>query len=210
MRLPNRLTRAQRSNFWGLTAWGYAFWRSRSLSLLSGGAFSLAREERLFLGLCQPQAGQRWLDMGSSTGFYAGALARRGCRVDALDLSPSMLHEAARREPYPQIRWHILNAEDTGLEVASYDGVTVGATLNETAHPAELLREAERLLRPRGQLWLMYVAHSGGWGQRLLAQLGGLTFPDLTWIERQVPSLRLKHAVRFGRVEFALLQKESA
>ncbi|WP_291423378.1 class I SAM-dependent methyltransferase [Deinococcus sp.] len=203
----NRLTRAQRSNFVPLTAWGYRWWRARSLMLLSGEKFSLERERRLFLGLAQPLPGEHWLDVGTSTGFYAGVLARAGCRVDALDISPAML-QAARRRERGAVNWLCLNAEKTGLEAGNYDGLTIGATLNETADPAALLREAARLLKPGGRLWLMYAASGGGLGQQILARLGGLTFPDLSWIERQVPELRLTHAAHFGQVEFALLQKE--
>ncbi len=202
-----RLTPAQRSNFVPLTAWGYSWWRARSLTLLSGEKFSLEREGRLFLGLARPKSGEHWLDIGTSTGFYAGVLARAGCRVDALDISPAML-EAARRRERGAVNWLRLNAEKTGLDAEGYDGLTVGATLNETADPAALLREAARLLKPGGQLWLMYAASGGGLGQRILARLGGLTLPDLGWIERQMPGLHLTHAARFGQVEFALLQKE--
>ena len=144
----NSLTLAQRSNFLPLTAWGYGWWRTRSLTLLSGQPFSLAREEALFLALCRPQPEQVWLDMGTSAGFYAGVLAAAGCRVDALDLSSAMLRKAARRNPSRLIRWQRVNAEETGFADASYDGVTIGATLNETADPARLLREAARVLRP--------------------------------------------------------------
>lgn len=203
------LTPAQRSNFLPLTAWGYAWWRARSLTLLSGQPFSLAREEALFVGLCQPQPGQHWLDMGTSTGFYAGVLAARGCRVDALDLSGPMLREAARRSPSPLISWQRVNAESTGSPAASYDGITIGATLNETADPARMLREAARLLGPRGKLWLMYASAPGPAG-RVLGRLGGLTFPDLGWVERQLPGLWLTHATHFGGVQFALLVKEEA
>lgn len=203
------LTLAQHSNFLPLTAWGYAWWRARSLTLLGGQHFSLAREEALFVALGQPQSGGHWLDMGTSTGFYAGVLAARGCRVDALDLSGPMLREAARRNPSPLIRWQRVNAERTGFPAASYDGITIGATLNETADPARMLHEAARLLKPSGRLWLMYVAANGSLGQRILGAAGGLTFPDLGWIERQALGLTLLHASRFGAVEFALLQKEN-
>lgn len=201
------LTPAQRSNLLPLTARIYPFWRARSLTWLSGQPFSLAREERLFLGLCEPLPGERWLDLGTSSGFYAGVLARRGCWVEALDLSPAMLRVAARREPSQRIRWHRLNAEASGLPPGTYGGITIGATLNETARPALLLQEAGRLLAPGGRLWLMYVAQVGGAGQRLLSALGGLTFPDLAWIERQLPALRLVHLSRFGCLEFALWVK---
>lgn len=200
------LTTAQRSNTLELTARGYALWRARSLGLLSGTPFGLAREARLFRALCRPQPGQDWLDAGTSAGFYAGVLAAAGCRVLAADLSAPMLREAQRRENSPNIDWALMNLEDSGLPDASFDGVAVGATLNETQDPARFLSELARVLRPGGQLWLMYVPRTGGPLQRLLSlpALGGLNFPDPAWVARHLPGLDLTDglgvgAVRFGR-----------
>ncbi|MCD0163603.1 class I SAM-dependent methyltransferase, partial [Deinococcus sp. 6YEL10] len=125
------LSAAQRSNLFPLTAAGYAWWRERSLRAL-GADFTLEREAALFRALCRPQAGQDWLDVGTSAGFYAGVLARADCRVLAVDLSAPMLREGARREPDARIDWAQLNMERSDLPDASFDGVTVGATLNET------------------------------------------------------------------------------
>lgn len=163
---------AQRSNGWRLTAWGYSVWRARSLRLL-GAAVALPAEARLFTAVCRPQG--HWLDVGCSHGFYAGAALRAGARASACDLSPAMLREARRRVPGAHLL--LLDAERSGLPAHSFDGVTVGATLNETASPPALLRECWRLLRPGGQLWLMYLRRSGGPAQALLGATG-LTFPD--------------------------------
>lgn len=198
------LTPAQRSNLWPLTARGYAAWRAQSLTWLSGQPFPLEREARLFLGLCRPQPGQDWLDAGTSAGFYAGLLARAGCRVLAADLSAPMLAEARRREDHPNIDWLLTNLEASGLPSASFDGVTVGATLNETHDPARFLAELSRLTRPGGGLWLMYLGRTGGPLQRLLSlpATGGLTFPDPAWVARQLPGWTRTDGLRVGAVVF--------
>ncbi|MFC4638446.1 class I SAM-dependent methyltransferase [Deinococcus hohokamensis] len=196
------LTLAQRSNHLALTAWGYHAWRARSLSLLCGEPFSLAREARLFLEACRPAPGEEWLDAGTSTGFYAGLLAAQGCRVDAADLSAAMLRQAARRCPSRQITWHQVNLEASGWPAARYSGIAVGATLNETANPARLLRELGRLLRPGGQLWLMWVTRQPGAPQALLQALGGLTFPDVAWVDQALPGLHQRQLVQVGPVAF--------
>lgn len=196
------LTPAQRSNLLEFTARGYAAWRIRSLSLLSGGPLELQREAEYFLARCRPAAGQQWLDVGTSAGFYAGVLARAGSQVLACDLSPAMLREAARRERHPNIRYALLNAEASALPSESYDGVTIGATLNETAHPARLLGEAQRLLRPGGQLWIMGLARDGGAAQSALTRLGGLTFPDEPQLDSWVPQLQCLGGWRRANVMF--------
>ncbi|WP_288482520.1 class I SAM-dependent methyltransferase [uncultured Deinococcus sp.] len=203
------LSRAQLSNLAPLTARGYMLWRAQSLTLLSGQPFGLERERALFLGQCRPQAGERWLDAGTSAGFYAGVLAARGCAVLAADLSPAMLREGQRRETSPLIDWALLNLESSGLPDASFDGVTVGATLNETNDPARFLGELARVLRPGGQLWLMYVARTGGPGQTALSTLGGLNFFDPAWTGLQLPQLRRRMAFRSGNVQFEHFLKEA-
>lgn len=200
--VPAALSRAQRSNLLPLTAWGYAWWRERSLTLLTGQPFTLAREAALFTALCRPSAGERWLDAGTSAGFYAGVLAHLGCRVDAVDLSPAMLRVAASKERSDRITWQHLNVEDSPLPEGAFDGVTVGATLNETADPARFLAALGRAVRPGGQVWLMYLADTAGPLQRALAGPGGLTFPDPAWVQRQLPSFRRAHLRQLGAVVF--------
>ncbi|WP_343755452.1 class I SAM-dependent methyltransferase [Deinococcus depolymerans] len=197
------LSAAQRSNLFPLTAAGYAWWRQRSLRAL-GADYTLEREARLFRARCSPRAGQRWLDVGTSAGFYAGVLARAGCEVLAVDISAPMLREGARREPDARIDWAQLNMERSDLPTGAFDGVTVGATLNETRGPAALLRECARVLRPGGQLWLMYLRRTGGPLQALFERpaAGGLNFPDPAWVQRQLPGLTRTDALAVGAVQF--------
>jgi 2-polyprenyl-3-methyl-5-hydroxy-6-metoxy-1,4-benzoquinol methylase len=140
-------TAAQLSNQFSLTAAGYMSWRRHSLSLLSGAGFTLDQEAGLFRSLCSPQPGQRWLDAGTSGGYYAGLLAAAGAQVLACDLSPAMLKVAQQREHSPLIDWALLDAEDTRLPAASFDGVCIGATLNETGSGRAMLS------RPCFRVW---------------------------------------------------------
>ena len=195
-------TAAQRSNQLALTAVGYMSWRARSLSLLTGTAFSLEREAGLFMALCQPQAGQQWLDMGTSGGYYAGLLSGVGTSVLACDLSPAMLKVAGKRERGPLIDYALLDAEATGLPGASFDGVTIGATLNETSSASAMLQEASRLLRVGGQLWIMYLGRNGGTSQALLSRLGGLNFPDPAQLGGWMPDMQRRDLLRLREVVF--------
>lgn len=199
-----KFTPAQCSNLSPLVARGYHSWRTRSLGLLSGEAFGLDREARLFRALARPGPGERWLDVGTSSGFYAGVLAEAGARVLALDVSPAMLRAAQERQASAHIEWGLLNIEDSGLPSGRFHGVTVGATLNETADPERALGEVQRLLRPQGRLWLMYVARSGGEVQRALSRLGGTTFPDRAEVARALHACDLRAALVVREVTFEL------
>lgn len=209
------LTLAQRSNFAPPVAMGYQLWRAQSLTLLSGQPFPLSREAALFGWHARPQGGQRWLDIGTSAGFYAGLAAEAGATVMATDLSPAMLREAQRRtsgKPWAErLTFQQLNAEALPAAwAAQFDGVTVGATLNETHSPARLLTEAARVLRPGGGLWLMYLPDTAGPLQRLLMRpaLGGLTFPEPAWVAAQIPGCPLVMGAQFGAVRFEWRVKE--
>ncbi|WP_161882046.1 class I SAM-dependent methyltransferase [Deinococcus alpinitundrae] len=199
---PAERTPAQRSNLLTLTALGYQSWREQSLTLLTGRPLPLSREAAYFGALCRPQAGQAWLDIGTSSGFYAGVLARAGARVLACDISPAMLKVAARRETSPLIQYALLDAERSGLPDQSFDGVTIGATLNETARPRQMLAEAARLLRPGGQLWLMTLARDGSGLQAALGRFGGLSFPDEAQLHAWLPQLEAVGSWRRANVLF--------
>ena len=206
-----RLTLAQRSNFLPPVAWGYSAWRAASLSLLSNEPFSLGREARLFLGHVRLHPGEHWLDIGTSTGFYADVLAGAGARITALDLSPAMLRAGARRHPDPRIAWVQGNAESLPARwQGQFDGVTVGATLNETYDSEQLLTEAARVLRPGGKLWLMYLRAIGGQLQQRLSRpaWGGLTFPAPAAVDAWLPECPLAAAAQFGAVRFELRLKD--
>jgi 2-polyprenyl-3-methyl-5-hydroxy-6-metoxy-1,4-benzoquinol methylase len=195
-------TAAQRSNLLPLTAVGYMTWRRRSLSLLTATPFSLAQEAALFRALCRPHSGQRWLDAGTSGGYYAGLLAEDGASVLACDISPAMLKVAQQRQTSSRIDWALLNAEHTALPSASFDGVCIGATLNETGSAAAMLRESARLLKVGGQLWIMYLARNGGPAQTLLSSLGGLSFPDPAELPAWLPDMQRRDLRRVREVVF--------
>jgi SAM-dependent methyltransferase len=75
-------------------------WRVDSLTLLAGEPFPADRELRIISDLVGLESGGSYLDLGCSAGLYTRNLARlldgRG-EVVGIDISPSMLREAARR-----------------------------------------------------------------------------------------------------------------
>jgi SAM-dependent methyltransferase len=102
-------------------------------------------------------AGQRVLDLGTGTGTVARGLARRRCRVTALDPSLALLVEAARldAEAGVAIRYLVATAERNALAKAQFDVVTAGQCLHWFDRPVAAA-EARRLLVPGGRL---VIAH---------------------------------------------------
>jgi ubiquinone/menaquinone biosynthesis C-methylase UbiE len=193
-RLPsnNRLTLTQQSNLIPITAALYDTWRVRSLSLLTGEKYTLEREFTLMTDWLEvdtaSQPDQNFLDVGTSTGNYAMALAKKGARVTAIDISKPMLEKAQTRiqaelEPVQAklITLEQANAEALPYPDSSFDGVVLGATLNEFNSTRAGLLECARVLKPNGRIFMMYLSQSQvGWGRaiQILFELGQIRFPN--------------------------------
>ncbi len=161
-------------------------WRVHSLTLLTREAFPPDRELRIISDLVGLERGGRYLDLGCSAGLYTRRLARalgHGGEVVGIDISPSMLREAARRARRIGARASLARADAHNLPFAdaSFSGVVCGGTLNELGDPARALRETRRALEPGGRLAIMGILRArsprGRRLQRVLS-LGGIRFFD--------------------------------
>jgi SAM-dependent methyltransferase len=189
-RLPThaRLTLAQQSNLIPITAALYDAWRVRSLSLLTGEKYTLEREFALMLDWLEVKPDQNFLDVGTSTGNYAMTLARTGARVTAIDISKPMLEKAQNRiqaelesEQAKLIMLEQANAESLPYPDSSFDGVVLGATLNEFNSTRAGLLECARVLKPGGRIFMMYLRQSDtGLGRfmQILFEIGQIRFPN--------------------------------
>src|SRR5918992_224215 len=137
-------------------------WRVHSLTLLTGEPFSMERELGIISELVGAERGGLYLDLGCSAGLYARGLARAlGDQGDVvgIDISPSMLREAARRARRAGVAPSFARADAQHLPFAdaSFSGTVCGGTLNELGDPdppraspaAIALHRRRPVLRPR-------------------------------------------------------------
>jgi SAM-dependent methyltransferase len=179
---------ANLTNFLPGAGRGYEpLWRVHSLSLLTGEPFPNERELEIVTSLVSPVSGGRYLDLGCSAGLYTRSLARELNSGDAvgIDISPSMLREAARRARGIGASPSFVRANAKTLPFidASFTGAVCGGSLNELGDPARVLRETHRVLEPGGRLAIMGILQAGvPRGRRLqrLLSTGGIKFfqPD--------------------------------
>ena len=137
-------------------------WRRRSLTLLTGGEFSNERELDRIRSLVRAERGGLYLDLGCSAGLYSRGLSAAlgdGDDVVGIDISPSMLKEAARRtrslRPGAIPSLARADAETLPFADGSFAGAVCGGSLNEFGDPARVLRETRRVLAPGGRIAIM-------------------------------------------------------
>lgn len=163
-------------------------WRRRSLSILTGEAFPVARELDWLNEWTGAQGGEKVIDLGTSTGLYARGLAQSSATIFAVDLAWGML-EAARGEierelPYAEARNIVLMraaAENLPFRDGSVDAVVVGGSLNEMKSSEVALAEARRVVRPGGRMVVMGLTRAASeWGRNLQGMIGasGIRFPS--------------------------------
>ena len=159
-------------------------WRSRSLTLLTGESFPSERELAMIFALARVECGGSYLDLGCSAGLYVRSLAAQlGDRGEAvgIDISPSMLREAARRAKRSGGRPSLAraDAEDLPFADGSFAGAVCGGSLNEFGDPARALRETRRVLASGGRVAIMGLLKAATPRGRLLQRFlstGGLRF----------------------------------
>jgi SAM-dependent methyltransferase len=181
---PVPMTWAQTSNQWSLTASIYEdIWRKRSLSILTGEEFPIAKERELLIEWLDPQPEKLYLDIGCSTGLYARLVkkAQPQAEIVALDFSMQMLTETRLKAEADQTDMFLLRADARNLPFygATFDGLMMGGTLNELDDSLKVLYEARRVIKKDGIFFMMHLVKSDAWYVRLLqdsASYGGLTF----------------------------------
>jgi SAM-dependent methyltransferase len=176
---------ANLTNFLPGAGRGYEpLWRVRSLDLLTGEEFPNEREVELVAEKAGLERGGLYLDLGCSAGLYTRNVARAlgdAGEVVGIDISPSMLREAARRGRNAGVAPSFVRADAASLPFAdaSLSGAVCGGTLNELGDPAMALRETHRVLEPGARLAIMGILRAqtpnGRRLQRFLST-GGIRF----------------------------------
>ncbi len=111
----------------------------------------------LFSGL-SPEAGHRVLDVATGGGHTALALAGRGVRVVASDLTPRMLREArtlAAETGAENIEFAVADAEALPFSDAAFDRVTCRIAPHHFPDIRAAVKEITRVTRPGGRIGII-------------------------------------------------------
>lgn len=154
----------------------------------------------------------RVLEIGCGTGQATLPLARRGCTVVAMDLSPDMAAVARRNlAPFPNVTVVAAAFEDRRPADGTFDAV-LSATAFHWLDPDVRMSKAADLLRPGGALGIVSTHHIAGGttaffadAQRCYERFDPATPPGLrltTDDETAEEAAEFDRSARFGPVEF--------
>ena len=145
-------------------ALGYAlWWRKNPLTCPYGQRFFLevphpsVTRERLH-EIIEPVPGQRVLEVGPGTGYYALDVARRlgpGGKLDVLDVQQEMLDHTVRRagdSGITNVTPTLGDARALPYADGSFDAAYLAVVLGEVPDQKAALRELQRVLKPGGRL----------------------------------------------------------
>lgn len=97
---------------------------------------------------------KKLLDIGCGNGYFAHQAAAQGAQVTAFD-NAEMIKVATQYFSHPQIQYSALDGTQAlPYPNASYDHITANLVLMDIEHIDSLLREAARVIKPNGTIWI--------------------------------------------------------
>jgi phosphatidylethanolamine/phosphatidyl-N-methylethanolamine N-methyltransferase len=136
-----------------------------------GGAFQQGR--RALTGSLQTRPGDRLLEMGVGTGLML-PMYPRDVDVTGIDISSEMLEVArkrVKRSGLTNVELRMMDCERTAFPAQFFDHVLIPYVYSVTPDPHQLIREARRVCKTGGHIYLLnHFTDTGMWGrvERLL------------------------------------------
>src|SRR4029453_13768950 len=129
--------------------------------LMSGGMHRLWKNR--FVAKVKPRPGARILDMAGGTGDIAFRMAAKGAAVTVGDINADMLTvgmERARKQGIDGLSWRVENPEQLTFAETQFDAYTIAFGIRNVTDIPAALREAHRVLKRGGRLFILEFSTS--------------------------------------------------
>ncbi len=129
--------------------------------LMSGGMHRLWKDR--FVSRVKPRPGEQVLDMAGGTGDIAFRMANHGALVTVADINPDMLEvgeERAAARGIEGLSWSVQNAETLTFPERGFDAYTIAFGIRNVTDIPTALREAHRVLRFGGRIFVLEFSTS--------------------------------------------------
>jgi demethylmenaquinone methyltransferase/2-methoxy-6-polyprenyl-1,4-benzoquinol methylase len=129
--------------------------------LMSGGMHRLWKDR--FVARVKPRSGESILDMAGGTGDVAFRMAKRGAQVTVADINPDMLsvgRDRAQKRGIDGLIWAKENAEELSFAGSAFDAYTIAFGIRNVTDIPAALKEAHRVLRRGGRLFVLEFSTS--------------------------------------------------
>jgi demethylmenaquinone methyltransferase / 2-methoxy-6-polyprenyl-1,4-benzoquinol methylase len=129
--------------------------------LMSGGMHRLWKDR--FVARVNPRGGEAILDMAGGTGDVAFRMARRGAQITVADINRDMLEvgiDRAKRRGLEGLLWAEENAEKLSFADSTFVAYTIAFGIRNVTDIPAALKEAWRVLRRGGRLFVLEFSTS--------------------------------------------------
>jgi demethylmenaquinone methyltransferase/2-methoxy-6-polyprenyl-1,4-benzoquinol methylase len=168
--------------------------------LMSAGTHRLWKDR--FVNRVKPRSGERILDMAGGTGDIAFRMAKRGALVTVSDINADMLGvgtERAEQRGIEGLSWSQQNAETLTFPDRQFDAYTIAFGIRNVTDIPAALREAHRILRFGGRLFVLEFSTSEWpgfgdayelWAEKMIPRIGQVVANDEESYRYLVESIR--------------------
>lgn len=107
------------------------------------------------LRLVEPRPGKTVVDLACGQGFFSRALAAKGAKVLASDISKELI-EIAKKQSMKNIDYQVAPAQRADfVKSGTADAVVIVLAMQNIENVLEVLKECARILKPTGKLFLV-------------------------------------------------------
>lgn len=134
------------------TSWGrVASWYDRVVE--NEGSYQKTLILPNLLRLVEAKKGEVILDLACGQGFFAREFAKLGAKVIGVDISPELIDIAKKDK---SVEYHVSPAHNLSfLQTGFVDKVLIVLSLQNIENVNEVIREASRVLKPKGKLFVV-------------------------------------------------------